>query len=119
MPRDLAGCRIADITDETSRGPADAAEAAPAAGEWKFKAAIYGWISGIDGTVAAFGAPAADASASMGDVLDQFEASFMGLGEARHGRFQRRGDHREFDVDRHCRIRARARRWLDSGRSTT
>ncbi len=73
-------------------GPAVAAEAATATGQWKFTAAIYGWIAGIDGTVAAFGTPAADASASMGGVLDQLEAGYMGLGEARHGRFCLAGD---------------------------
>ncbi len=73
-------------------GQADAAEPAPGTGQWKFTAAIYGWIAGIDGTVAAFGTPAADADASLGGVLDRLEAGYMGLGEARHGRFCLAGD---------------------------
>ncbi|MGB5103814.1 MAG: hypothetical protein WBO04_10925 [Steroidobacteraceae bacterium] len=50
------------------------------------------WAAGIDGTMAAFGAPVADASASIGEVLDRLDAGFMGLGEARRGPFSLAGD---------------------------
>lgn len=73
-------------------GPARGAEAAAATDGWTFTSAVYLWTAGIDGTMAAFGAPAADASASISEVLDRLDAGFMGLGEARRGRFNLGGD---------------------------
>lgn len=73
-------------------GPARGAVPAAATDAWTFTSAVYMWAAGIDGTMAAFGAPAADASASIGEVLDRLDAGFMGLGEARRGRFSVAGD---------------------------
>lgn len=73
-------------------GAARGAEPAVGADGWTFTAGVYMWAAGIDGTMAAFGAPAADASASIGEVLDRLDAGFMGLGEARRGRFSIAGD---------------------------
>jgi len=73
-------------------GPARGAEAAAATDGWTFTSAVYLWTAGIDGTMAAFGAPAADASASIGEVLDRLDAGFMGVGEMRRGRFSLAGD---------------------------
>lgn len=60
--------------------------------EWKFTAAFYTWLAGVDGTMAVFGAPPVDASASVSDVLKKLDAGLMGLGEARRGRFSVAGD---------------------------
>lgn len=73
-------------------GPARGAEPAAGTDGWTYTAAVYMWAPGIDGTMAAFGAPAADASASIGEILDRFDAGFMGIGEARRGRFSVAGD---------------------------
>ena len=59
----------------------------PVEPEWVFTAAGYGWLSGIEGSVAAGGSPEADIDLSISDVLKHFEGGLMGAGEARHGRF--------------------------------
>jgi len=67
-------------------------EAAAQEDKWKFTAAAYGWLAGIDGTVATFGAPGADVSKSVSDVLNDLDGTLMGLGEARRGRWSVAGD---------------------------
>jgi hypothetical protein len=66
---------------------ADFAPPPPVEPEWVFTAAGYGWLSGIKGSVASFGAPESDIDLSISDVLKHFEGGLMGAGEARHGRF--------------------------------
>lgn len=72
-------------------GPAyaqtDAAE-----NRWQFTATIYGWLAGIDGKVATFGAPEADASTSLDELVERLDGAFMGIVEARRGRFLVAGD---------------------------
>jgi hypothetical protein len=55
--------------------------------EWIFTVAPYAWLAGIDGNVAAFGAPEVEVDLSIGDVLDHFDIGVMGVAEARNGRF--------------------------------
>ena len=55
--------------------------------EWTFTVAPYGWLSGIKGNVAAFGAPKVDVDLSISEVLDKFDIGLMGVAEARNGRF--------------------------------
>ena len=55
--------------------------------EWSFTLIPYVWLAGLQGDVAAFGAPEVDVDLSIGDVLDHFDIGLMGAAEARHGRF--------------------------------
>lgn len=66
---------------------ADFAPEPPVEPEWVFTAAAYGWLSGIEGSVAAGGSQEVDIDLSISDVLKNFEGGLMGAGEARHGRF--------------------------------
>jgi hypothetical protein len=74
---------------------ADAADLAPPAepeSEWTFTLIPYVWLAGIDGDVAAFGAPTVEVDLSIGDVLDHFDIGLMGAAEARNGRFSLAAD---------------------------
>jgi hypothetical protein len=55
--------------------------------EWIFTVAPYAWLGGLEGDVAAFGAPEVEVDLSIGDVLDHFDIGLMGVVEARNGRF--------------------------------
>jgi hypothetical protein len=66
---------------------ADFAPPPPAESDWVFTAAPYAWLSGINGSVASFGAPETDIDISIGDVLKNLDVGLMGAGEARNGRF--------------------------------
>jgi hypothetical protein len=66
---------------------ADFAPPPPAESDWVFTAAPYAWLSGINGSVASFGAPETDIDLSIGDVLKSLDVGLMGAGEARNGRF--------------------------------
>jgi hypothetical protein len=66
---------------------ADFAPAPPAESDWVFTAAPYAWLAGVNGSVAAFGAPETDIDISIGDVLKNLDVALMGAGEARNGRF--------------------------------
>jgi hypothetical protein len=55
--------------------------------EWSFGLAPYVWTAGISGNVAAFGAPTANIDVSPVDVLEDLDMAFMGVGEARYGRW--------------------------------
>lgn len=73
-----------------SIGVANAADLAPLPQEepeWAFTAAAYGWLSGVEGSVAAGGSEEVDIDLSISDVLKHFEGGLMGAGEARNGRF--------------------------------
>jgi hypothetical protein len=54
---------------------------------WTFAFAPYLWAAGIDGDVAVRGLPEVDVDASFLDILEHFDIGFMGVGEARYGRF--------------------------------
>ena len=71
----------------TFANAADFAPLPPAEPEWVFTAAGYGWLTGLEGSVAAGGSPEADIDLSISDVLKHFEGGLMGAGEARNGRF--------------------------------
>src|SRR5215212_11953753 len=75
----------------SSIGFADAADISgyPVAdeSEWSFTIAPYVWLAGLDGEIAALGAPEVDIDLSIPDVLKHFDAGFMGSAEARNGRF--------------------------------
>jgi len=62
------------------------------AGRWHFTGALYGWLAGVDGTMAAFRSPSIDASTSAKEALERFDGGFMGIGTARRGRFSLGGD---------------------------
>lgn len=68
------------------------AQGSSGADRWHFTAALYGWLAGVDGTMAAFGSPSIDASTSAKDAIDRFDGGFMGIGTARRGRFSLGGD---------------------------
>jgi hypothetical protein len=69
---------------------ASAADLVPPAdppNEWSFTLLPYVWAAGIDGKVAAFGAPEVDVDASFIDILEHFDIGLMGAAEARYDRF--------------------------------
>ncbi len=55
--------------------------------DWTFTAAPYLWASGLEGKSGLFGLPPQDIDMSFGDVLDNLDMAFMGVGEARNGPF--------------------------------
>src|SRR5215212_5040474 len=55
--------------------------------EWSFTIAPYVWLAGLEGEIAAFGAPEVDIDLSISDVLKHLDAGLMGAAEARNGRF--------------------------------
>jgi opacity protein-like surface antigen len=65
---------------------ADVAAPEPSDG-WTFTAAAYLWGAGIDGQSGVFGLPPQDVDLSFSDILQDLNFAFMGLGEARYGRF--------------------------------
>jgi len=65
----------------------DLPEPPPETSGWTFTGAAYLWAAGIDGKSGAFGLPPQDVDISFGDVLNNLDFAFMGLGEARNGRF--------------------------------
>ncbi len=54
---------------------------------WTFTGAAYLWGAGIAGDVGVFGLPAQEVDFSFSDLLENLDFAFMGLGEARNGRF--------------------------------
>lgn len=65
---------------------ADIAAPEPSDG-WTFSAAAYLWGAGISGESGVFGLPPQDVDMSFSDILEDLDFAFMGLGEARNGRF--------------------------------
>lgn len=53
--------------------------------DWTFTGAAYLWAAGIEGQSGVFGFPPQDVDLSFGDVLNNLDVAFMGLGEARNG----------------------------------
>lgn len=70
-------------------GQAQAADIAPPpeTSGWTFAAAAYLWAAGLEGESGLFGLPPQDIDVSFSDVVENLEFGFMGLGEARNGRF--------------------------------
>jgi hypothetical protein len=68
---------------------AQAADVAPAepSSDWSFTAAAYLWAAGINGESGVFGLPPQEVDLKFSDVLQDLDFAFMGLGEARNGRF--------------------------------
>ena len=65
---------------------ADIAAPEPSDG-WTFTGAAYLWGAGISGESGVFGLPPQDVDLSFSDILEDLDFAFMGLGEARNGRF--------------------------------
>lgn len=59
----------------------------PDTSDWKFTAAAYLWGSGLDGTVGVFGLPPANIDLPFRDIIQDLNFAFMGMAEARNGRF--------------------------------
>lgn len=59
----------------------------PDTSDWKFTAAVYVWGSGLDGDVGVFGLPPQHIDLPFKDVIQDLDFAFMGLAEARNGRF--------------------------------
>jgi len=77
---------------------ADLPDVAPVAIEqpsderWEFGFAPYLWASTLEGTVAQFGLDPTDIELGFSDILENLDIAFMGLAEARRGRFGVFGD---------------------------
>lgn len=54
---------------------------------WTYTIAPYGFLAGLSGDVASFGAPPASIDLSTSDVLDALDFSLAGVFEARNGRY--------------------------------
>jgi hypothetical protein len=54
---------------------------------WEVGAAMYLWAAGVEGTTGFGGLPPADVDASFSDILDNLDFAYMGIVEARYGRF--------------------------------
>jgi len=54
---------------------------------WTFTGAAYVWASSLEGEAGLFGLPEQEIDLSFGDILQDLDFSFMGLGEARNGGF--------------------------------
>lgn len=80
---------VAAVLSALSPLPALAADVpAPVeTGDWTFTAAAYLWGAGISGKSGVFGLPAQEVDLGFGDILKDLDFAFMGLGEARNGRF--------------------------------
>ena len=55
------------------------------ADRWTFSLTPYGWLTGINGTLATANIPAVDVSAGFGDLLDHLDFAIAGAFEARRG----------------------------------
>ena len=55
--------------------------------DWKFTAAAYVWGAGLNGDVGVFGLPAQHVDLPFSDIVQDLSFAFMGLAEARNGRF--------------------------------
>lgn len=68
---------------------AQAADAVPVVenSDWQFTAALYLWGAGLDGKVGVFGLRPANIDLGFSDILENLQFAFMGMGEARNGRF--------------------------------
>lgn len=60
--------------------------------QWHFSATPYFWAAGINGTAGQFGRPPIKMSSDFGSLLKDLDFSFMGVAEARYGRYSLFGD---------------------------
>jgi opacity protein-like surface antigen len=81
----LAAAAIAALVPLQAQA-ADVALDEPAS-DWTFTGAAYLWAAGISGESGVFGFPPQEVDLSFGDLLKDLDFAFMGLGEARNGRF--------------------------------
>lgn len=59
----------------------------PDTSDWRFTTAIYGWGAGLSGDVGVFGLPVQNVDLPFSDLVQSLDFAFMGLAEARKGRF--------------------------------
>lgn len=85
----LKAIGVAAVLSALTPVTAFAADVVPPAdtGDWTFTAAAYLWGSGISGTSGVFGLPPQEVDVGFSDILKDLNFAFMGLGEARNGRF--------------------------------
>ncbi|MGX1499534.1 hypothetical protein [Roseibium aggregatum] len=72
--------------------PLQVPEASSFEKRWQVTAALYGWGAGMGGKAGFGGRPAVDFDISLNEILNDLDATFMGLAEARYGRFGIFGD---------------------------
>lgn len=70
-----AGARAADLPP------------VPDTSDWKFTVALYGWGASLSGDVGVFGLPPQEIDLPLSDIIQSLDFAFMGLAEARNGRF--------------------------------
>jgi hypothetical protein len=61
------------------------AQGATQSDHWTFSLSPYGWLAGLNGTVAATNTPAVDVSAGFGDLVDHLDFGIAAAFEARRG----------------------------------
>jgi hypothetical protein len=88
-PANVKAIGLAAVLSALTPIPALAADAAVPAdvSDWTFTAAAYLWGSGISGKSGVFGLPPQEVDLGFGDILGDLDFAFMGLAEARKGRF--------------------------------
>lgn len=86
MLRKFGSVALALTCLANSANAADFSPLPPAEPDWVFTAAAYGWLAGLEGSVAAGGSPEVEIDLSISEVLKHFEGGLMGAGEARNGR---------------------------------
>lgn len=63
-----------------------------ASAPWRLSVSPYFWMAGIQGTSAQFGLPSADMKSDFGQIFKELDFAFMGILEARRGRYSILGD---------------------------
>ncbi len=88
-PANVKAIGLAAVLSALTPIPALAADALDPAdtSDWTFTAAAYLWGSGISGKSGVFGLPPQEVDLGFGDILGDLDFAFMGLAEARNGRF--------------------------------
>lgn len=84
--RQLFAGAVCALTMSAAAQAADVSAPDSAEG-WTFTGAAYLWGAGISGEAGVFGIPPQDVDLSFSDILEDLDFAFMGLGEARNGRF--------------------------------
>lgn len=83
----MLACCAAGLSMTIAAGLPGAALAQADADAWKWRGTIYLWGAGIDGTADLPAGGTASASASFDDILKSLDFAFMGVLEARKGRW--------------------------------
>lgn len=71
---------------------ATAGEDADDASSWQFSVSPYFWMAGIQGTSGQFNLPPAEMKSDFGQIFNELDFAFMGIVEARRGRYSILGD---------------------------